>query len=162
MTQLTEEEILHRAASYCSQAERCPQDVIKKIRTWGGDEACGGRIIARLKNEKFIDETRYTHFFINDKLRFNQWGRIKLDYELKKREISNAVRSEALNDINEELYQDILYNLLRTKTKSIKAKDQREKYYKLMRFAAGRGFECQAISQSLKKLFNGENYDDME
>ena len=31
------------------------------------------RIIARLLKERFIDESRYTRFFVNDKLRFNKW-----------------------------------------------------------------------------------------
>lgn len=35
------------------------------------------RIIARLLKERFIDESRYTRFFVNDKLRFNKWGRDK-------------------------------------------------------------------------------------
>ena len=30
------------------------------------------RIIARLLKERFIDESRYTRFFVNDKLRFNK------------------------------------------------------------------------------------------
>ena len=59
MKQLSEPEMLHRAAAYCSAAERCIQDVEKKIKAAGltGEES--DRIIARLLKERFIDESRF-------------------------------------------------------------------------------------------------------
>ena len=48
--------MLRRAAAYCSTAERCIQDVQKKIKAAGLSQEEGERIIARLLQEKFIDE----------------------------------------------------------------------------------------------------------
>ena len=78
MKEITEPEMLHRAAAYCSAAERCIQDVQKKIDAAGLPPDASERIIARLLKERFIDESRYTRFFVNDKLRFNKWGREKI------------------------------------------------------------------------------------
>ena len=78
MKEITEPEMLHRAAAYCSTAERCIQDVQKKIDAAGLPPDASERIIARLLKERFIDESRYTRFFVNDKLRFNKWGRVKI------------------------------------------------------------------------------------
>lgn len=60
------------------------------------------RIIARLLKERFIDESRYTRFFVNDKLRFNKWGRVKIGYELYKKNIPSPIREESLAAIDEE------------------------------------------------------------
>ena len=59
---------------------------------------------------------------MNDKLRFNKWGRIKIAYELQKRNIPAPIRSEALEGIDEKEYADILQSLLKAKKKSTKGK----------------------------------------
>ena len=134
MEQITESEMLRRAAAYCSTAEHCIQDVQKKIKAAGLSQEEGERIIARLLQEKFIDEHRFARYFVNDKLRFNKWGRIKIAYELQKRNIPAPIRSEG--------------------------KDERDIYIKLLRFAAGRGFESRETSRCLKQLFNGNDYEE--
>ena len=160
MKQLSEPEMLHRAAAYCSAAERCIQDVEKKIKAAGltGEES--DRIIARLLKERFIDESRFARYFVNDKLRFNKWGRIKISYELQRKGIPADIRAEALAGIDEKEYQDILSSLLKSKKKTTRGKDERETYIKLLRFAAGRGFEGRDTSRCLKQLFNGNDYDE--
>ena len=101
MKEITEPEMLHRAAAYCSAAERCIQDVQKKIDAAGLPPDASERIIARLLKERFIDESRYTRFFVNDKLRFNKWGRVKIGYELYKKNIPSPIREESLAAIDE-------------------------------------------------------------
>lgn len=160
MEQITEPEMLRRAAAYCSIAERCIQDVQKKIKAAGLSQEEGERIIVRLLQEKFIDEHRFARYFVNDKLRFNKWGRIKITYELQKRNIPAPIRSEALEGIDEKEYADILQSLLKAKKKSTKGKDERDIYIKLLRFAAGRGFESREASRCLKQLFNGNDYEE--
>lgn len=162
MKQLTEPEMLHRAAAYCSAAERCIQDVEKKISDAGLPNEASERIISRLLKEKFIDESRYSRFFVNDKLRFNKWGRIKIGYELRKRNIPSSIRMDALDEIDETEYSSILADLLKAKKKTTKGKDERDIFTKLLRFAASRGFESQEAIRCLKTLFKGKEYDDDE
>lgn len=160
MKPLGEQEMLHRAAAYCSAAERCVQDVRKKIEAAGLTPEENERIVARLLKEKFIDENRFAKSFVNDKLRFNKWGRIKIGYELQKKNIPSAIRNEALDEIDEQEYLEILTSLLKSKMRSVKGKDARDTYYKLLRFAAGRGFQPQEASRCLKRLLDSSMYDD--
>ena len=163
MKQITEPELLHRTAAYCSSAERCIQDVKKKIDAAGLPAEATQRIIDRLLKEKFIDEERFCRSFVNDKLRFNKWGRIKIAYELQKRGIPASKRTEALNNIDDEEYRDILHSLLKNKKKTTTGKDERELFNKLLRFASGRGFESREAVICLQQLFKGSNYaDDFE
>lgn len=160
MEPVTEGEMLRRTAAYCSTAERCIQDVQKKIKAAGLTREEGERIIARLLQEKFIDESRFARYFVNDKLRFNKWGRIKIAYELYNKNIPASIRSEALEGIDEKEYEEILLSLLKAKKKSVKGKDERDVYTKLLRFAAGRGFESREAIRCLKQLFKGNDYEE--
>lgn len=164
MKETSEPEMLHRAAAYCSAAERCIQDVETKIKAAGLPPEASERIIARLLKEKFIDETRFSRSFVRDKLRFNQWGRIKIGYELQRKGISSDLRYEALDTIDESEYRATLLALLKSKKKSTKGKDERDIFSKLLRFAAGRGFEGREAIPCLRQLFDGNDYDteDME
>lgn len=47
MKQLNEAEMLHRAAAYCSTAERCIQDIEKKIKAAGLSQEENDRILSR-------------------------------------------------------------------------------------------------------------------
>lgn len=159
MKEITEPEMLHRAAAYCSAAERCVQDVRKKIDAAGLPADAAERIIARLLEERFIDESRYARFFVNDKLRFNKWGKVKIGYELYE-EIPSPIREESLAAIDEETYRSTLLDLLKSKKKSTRGKDERDVFNKLLRFAAGRGFESRAALDCLNHLFKGTDYED--
>ena len=80
--------------------------------------------------------------------------------DVQKKIIPAPIRSEALEGIDEKEYADILQSLLKAKKKSTKGKDERDIYIKLLRFAAGRGFESRETSRCLKQLFNGNDYEE--
>ena len=161
---MTKEEVLYKLAAYCSSAERCVQDVEKKLQKVDLSQEDNQQILHRLQQEKFVDDRRYAFAFVNDKIRFNQWGRIKIAYELKKKAISSAYIDEALASIDEDEYINQLTSILKGKQKGLNAKDKRERYGKLFRFAAGRGFAPAEITCCLKLLGNDEDLysDDME
>jgi len=154
MKQLNEQEILHIAASYCSLTERCIYDVRKKITSAGALSKTTERIIAHLLKEKFIDEARYCRSFVKDKFRFNHWGRNKIGYELRAKNISDLLINEAITQIDEDEYEADLFALLKNKKRTVKGRTEQDVFAKLYRFAVSRGFESVLIVQQLKKLFN--------
>ena len=68
---LTPGEALNKAAAYCTLCERCISEVSAKLTAWDVPYGEQQKIITRLIEEKFIDEVRYSHAFVNDKRRFN-------------------------------------------------------------------------------------------
>jgi len=152
MKQLNEQEILHIAASYSSQAERCIYDVRKKITSVGGSSETTERIITHLIKEKFIDEMRYCRSFVNDKFRFNRWGRIKIAYELRSKNLDDKLINEAITNINEDEYESTLFALLKDKNRTVKGQTEQDIFAKLYRFALSRGFESDLTVRQLKKL----------
>lgn len=150
MKKLNEPEALHKAASYCTTCERCISEVKSKLTSWGVEAIIQQRIIERLIDEKFIDEKRYCQAFVNDKLRFNRWGRIKITAALREKRIPKELINEALEHIDEEEYSKALLLLIESKRKEIKNADEYTEKQKLLRFAASRGFETELIMQAIK------------
>jgi len=156
---LTEPRALNRIASYCSKAERCEFDVRRKLISWELTEEEISRIVKRLKDEKFLSNERFCKSFINDKMRFNKWGKTKIIFELKKRQIPESVYRPILDNFEDEDFDSQLEKILVTKMKSVKAKDDYDKRNKLIRFALGRGFSMDATIKCVNKLLNS-SYED--
>lgn len=153
MTPLTPPEALHRAAAYCAKSEHCLSEIREKLRQWGIDLADANPIIEHLQREKYIDEARYCRSFVNDKYKYNRWGRIKIAYALRAKRIPDTLIYTALDEnIDEGQYGENLLNLLREKQRSLKGSNKQELTAKLYRFAASRGFESDEISRTLRTL----------
>jgi regulatory protein len=149
MKQISSEQALHRLAAYCSRAERCVFDVRRKMETWEIPIEEQNRIIGRLTQEKFLDESRYCRAFVNDKSKYSHWGAYKIKYELAKKQISGQLIREALENIDSDESAEQLRLLLEQKRKSVRGKNEFEIRQKLMRFAAGRGFSQGEIEKAL-------------
>lgn len=159
---LTEPQALNRAASYCSKAERCEFDVIKKLTAWEQSEEAIARIMKRLKDERFLSDERFCKSFIRDKMQFNKWGKAKIVYELKKRKISSAIYTSILEELDNSDFEKQLLHILRIKARSIKAKDHYDKKNKLIRFALGRGFSMDLTIKCVDKIINMTDEEIME
>ena len=157
---VTEPQALKRMAAYCSRAERSEYDVRKKLMALELDEEEIKRIINRLRKEKFVDNERFARSFINDKVRFNKWGETKIRYELRKRNIPEAIFNPILEEFSKEAFEPQLLHILKVKAKTIKAKSEYDKRNKLMRFALGRGFPMEMVIKNVNKLMgnDGEEY----
>jgi len=141
MSELTEKEALSKAAAYCSASEHCFSEIIAKLSQWGVAADVQEKIIKRLVDERFIDEERFCRFFVNDKFKFNKWGR------------------KYLNDIDEREYMNTLRSLLASKKKSIHASDDYQSTMKLIRFAVSRGFEMGIIRKCMQL---SDEYDSLD
>ena len=148
--EITEQEAYLQLAALCAQAEHCQQEMRDKMRRWELDETAQNRIVARLVKERYIDDERYARAFVKDKIRYNKWGRRKVQQALWLKHIDADIQQRVLDEIDEKEYLDVLRPLLKQKRKSIKAESDYELNQKLVRFALGRGFGFDIIRQCLK------------
>jgi regulatory protein len=146
------EELLQKAASYCSISEHCVSEVEDKLTAWGVSAEAKETIIDRLLSEDFINEKRYCHFFVKDKFRFNKWGKIKISYALKQKGLGIDLIASALTTIDEGEYDEMLSSLLKSKLSGLKYEYEYEKQGKLFRFAQSRGFENNVIERMLRTM----------
>lgn len=145
-------EALSCAAGYCSIAEHCISEVVEKLKRFELIPEDQAKLIRRLQDEGYLNENRYVKAFVKDKFRFGKWGRIKIRYALRQKGISSTLAEVGLAEIQEEDYREMLTELLRQKKRTLKANSLYELKGKLMRFAAGRGFELDLAGACLRKM----------
>lgn len=145
MKKMTENEALLRLSAMCASAEHCSYEMTEKMRKWELPDDAAARVMERLVNDKYIDDERYSRFFVKDKLRYNKWGRRKIDQALFMKRIPEDIRQAVLSEITDEDYAGILRPLLKSKRKATKAASDYEMNGKLIRFAMSRGFDMDVI-----------------
>ena len=143
----TEQEAYTRLSALCAMGEHCCHDMQKKMKNWELPEGAEDRIIEKLVKEKFIDEGRFARAFVRDKFRYNRWGKIRIQQELRLRQISQKHIDEALEEIESDDNLSTLTEIIKKKRPSVKGKNEYEIKAKLIRFALGRGFSMDDITK---------------
>ena len=123
--------------------------MLEKMKRWELSEEAQARVMAQLIEERYVDDRRYARAFVKDKIRYNKWGRRKVQQGLWMKRIDKEIQDEVLDEIDEKEYLNVLKPLLKQKRKSIKANSDYELNQKLVRFAYGRGFTFDIIRQCL-------------
>lgn len=154
---MTEQQIVQKLAALCSASEHCTHEMEEKMCKWEVDEATQARVIAYLIKEKYIDEERYCRFFVNDKVKFNHWGRKKIEQALFLKRVPKDIQKKVLDEVPFDDYVDALRPLLIAKEKTVKARNEYEKSMKLIRYAMGRGFQYDVIKECLLDLSTDSN-----
>ena len=149
MKQKTEADAYLTLAALCAQAEHCQHEMLEKMRRWELPEDAQARVMAKLVKERYVDDERYAQAFVKDKIRYNKWGRRKVEQALWQKRIDDDIRKRVLDDVDDDEYLSVLRPLLKQKRKTIKAKNDYELNQKLMRFAVGRGFTFDIIRQCM-------------
>ena len=156
--EMTEQEAYLQLAALCAQAEHCQHEMLEKMRKWELPESVQARVMARLVKERYVDDERYARAFVKDKIRYNKWGRRKVQQALWLKHIDSAIQQTVLDEVDDDEYLKVLKPLLKQKSKGIKAESDYERNQKLVRFALGRGFTFDIIRQCL----NVEDMEEME
>lgn len=146
---MTEQEAFYKLSAMCASAEHCLYEMSEKMRRWQVPDDERERVLQRLVDEKFVDEERYCRSFVADKIRYNGWGRRKVEQALAAKRIPRDISRGVLDEISDEEYADVLRPLIRNKRKSVKAASEYELNQKLIRFALGRGFSFDVIRMCL-------------
>lgn len=149
MKPITEEEALLKLGAMCASAEHCTGELRAKMARWGMEEEARERIIRRLTDEKYVDDARYCRFFVRDKIRYNKWGRRKVEQALWQKQIPKEIYGPVLDAVPDADYLEVLRPLLRQKEPTIKARNDYERGMKLLQFALGRGFDMNIIRQCI-------------
>lgn len=160
--EMTEQEAFLQLAALCAQAEHCGQEMRDKLKRWGFDESVQNRIIERLVRERYIDNERYARAFVKDKIRYNKWGRRKVQQALWLKRIDKDIQQRVLDEIDNQEYLNVLRPLLKQKRKTVRAESDYELNQKLVRFALGRGFTFDIIRQCLDVDEEMEEYDETD
>jgi regulatory protein len=144
--------LLNKLARYCAYQERCILEIRQKIHEL--DPLADQEIyIQWLQENNYLNESRFVGLYIRSKFNQKKWGRGKIQFELRKKGISDSQIQVHWNEIAEEDYSEALKILLEKKAASLKSGTSNEKYQKCYRTGLSKGFEPGLVSQVLKGLF---------
>ena len=142
---MTYEMALQRLSALCASAEHCEYEMTEKMRKWEVEESDCDRIMEYLRKAKFVDDERYARAFVKDKIKYNKWGRRKVEQGLWAKHIAEDIRQRVLDEVDESQYKSVLTDLLKSKRRSIKAANDYEMNRKLIKFALSRGFDYSIV-----------------
>ncbi|HKL71956.1 MAG TPA: regulatory protein RecX [Marinilabiliaceae bacterium] len=148
----------NKTTALCARREYCSGDMIKKLKNWEVSDEIISKVINQLKEEKFIDDTRYARFFVRDKAKFNRWGEQKIIWAMRQKQISQEVIQEAINQLDQEELQSTLLQLLKEKNRQIKEDNSYKRKAALVRFATSRGFNYAQIKKGLEAFDLHEDF----
>ena len=149
---LTPDQVLDKMAKYCAYQERCVKDVKGKLKSFDIPEEAKAEILDYLLDNRFVDDERFTKSFVRGKVNQSGWGMNKIRFHLMQKGIDKEIVNEALEQTDEEVYRQKLIDILKTKSKSVKAASDYEKKRKLAAYAMQKGFEGSLVWEVIKEL----------
>jgi regulatory protein len=149
---LTKEQALQKLKHFCAYQERCHSEVKEKLFKLGVWKKDHDEIIARLIEEKYLNEERFAIAFAGGKFRIKQWGRVKIKHELKQKQVSDYSIKKGLKQIDEEDYMKVLNKLAKEKYASLKSEQHLIRKKKTMDHLIRRGFEAELVNESIKAI----------
>ena len=137
--ELSKREWLDKAEAYCARAEHCAADVRRKLYEWGAPADLFDDIEQKLYANDFLNDTRFCHAYVHDKVAYQSWGRLKIQAGLRALDLPETEIRKSLDEIDEKQYQKNLQSLI--------ASRRSDSSDKLLRFLAQRGFTYEEIQK---------------
>lgn len=111
-------------------------------------------VVSKLEKYGYIDDKVFAKMYIENHK--NNWGKRKIEYELRQKGVSVAIVDEVLAEI--DIQSDTVYYLAQ---KYMSNKDKtRENYSKLMRYLMGKGYMMDDVMVAINKIKSEDNYED--
>ena len=149
---MTKEQALQKLKHYCGYQDRCHAEVRSKLYELGVRKAEHDEIIATLIEEDYLNEERFAIAFAGGKFRMKQWGRVKIKYELKQKQVSEYNIKNALKQIIEEQYRKTLLELAEEKYEDLKGEQWMLRKKKTMDYLLQKGYESELITQIIQQI----------
>lgn len=157
--QLSVEELTAKLEEACVRGEQCSHDILRKLARRGVSGATAEKIVAHLREGRFVDDERFARAYVRDKYLFSRWGRRKIALGLYAKSMPRDLIDGALAEIDVKVYAKTAFKVLAGKLKMLDDDLPRmEKREKLFRFGVSRGYESALLIKIINsaRLWSGE------
>ena len=151
---VTEEDALKKIKHYCAYQERCHSEVKEKLYSFGLYKQQVENILSKLIEDNYLNEERFAIAFAGGKFRMKHWGRKKIEYELRQKQVSTFCIKLALKAIDEKDYHSSLLKLATAKWNSVCDEVVYARVAKTYAYLLQKGYESSLIQQQLKQIQN--------
>ena len=104
-----------KIARYCAFQDRCEYEVRTKLRDFGLNEEEIEELIDFLIDERYLDEDRFTHAYVQGKFNLKKWGKIKIKAHLRSKNVPESLIQKHLTKLPEDLYRQTIASLIQKK-----------------------------------------------
>lgn len=146
------EQALSALMRLCARAERSSGDARRLMRGWGVAPDEVEKVLARLLEERFIDDSRYAEAYVREKSRLAGWGAYKIRAALQRKAIAREVIDQALAQVDNSLAVTRLQERLQRKMRSTKADTPYALRTKLLRYGLSLGFSYEEVQREVEQL----------
>ena len=140
--ELSKAEWLDKCEAYCAKSEHCAADVRRKLYEWAAPAEISDEIVENLYKNDFLNDARFCHAYVHDKVAYQSWGRIKIQAGLRALDLPESEIRKSLDEIDEKQYKSNLQALFKQRKS-----DPEEKR---LRFLLQRGFTYDEIKKICK------------
>jgi regulatory protein len=145
---LTKEQALPQVKQFCVYRERCHSEVKEKLYSLGLYKNDVEQLMAQLIEENYLNEERFAKQYAGGKFRMNQWGRVKIKYALRQKQVSDYSIKKGLKEISEPDYKKTLQKLAEQKLKTLKNESNVfRKKKKLQDYLLQKGYEGELVRE---------------
>lgn len=150
---LTPQQALQKIRHYCAYQERCHSEVKEKLYGYGLRSNEVEAILTQLIEDDYLNEMRFAEQFAGGRFRMKQWGRVRIRYELKQRQVSDYCIKKGLQAIDAEAYERTLLRLAEQKLQELRRETNVfVKRKKLQAYLLQKGYETDSIREVLRSL----------
>lgn len=143
---------LNKLKNYCTYQERCQNEVYQKLFEFRLNEEEKGEIIVELIQENYLNEERFTRLYIRSKFYQKSWGKFKIKYELKRKQVPEKLIISCMNEIDNQDYITTLRSLFNKKYDSLKDRLHTTKINKTIVYLQTKGYEFEEISKIAEEI----------
>ena len=153
----TLEEAKRSMEGYCVYQDRCHQEIERKLREMKMIPQACEIILLHLMEHDFLNEERFARSFARGKFRIKQWGRRRIEMELKRRDISAYNINAGLSEISYEEYEDVFAEVSKKRFESVRESNVLKKRKKVADFLLRKGFESNKVYEVLREMEKENN-----
>ena len=146
------EKFYNKALEFLSYRQRSEKEVRDKLKTKNVEPEIIDKIIAKLKEKKFINDQEFARMFSESRLRFKPRSMRLIKLELKQK----GIDSETVDDLQLTNDNDLesAKKLVEKRIERLKTLPKQEIYQKLGRYLASKGFNWDTIKKAIDEILD--------
>ncbi|HUE75528.1 MAG TPA: RecX family transcriptional regulator [Chloroflexota bacterium] len=154
----------NQACHLLSFRPRSEREVRQHLAKASPDPDLVDRVVARLKELKFVDDTAFARFWVENRAAFRPRGARALAHELRLKGVQSDVSQDILEEAPDE--EDGAYRAAAKKARALATLDEGAFRQRLSAFLLRRGFDYGVVSATVTRLRRehelADNDDDFE
>lgn len=144
----------NKALKFLSYRPRSEKEVKDNLKKKKASDSTIDLIIKKLKEQKFLNDSEFTRWWIEQRTLVKPMGKRLIKIELTKKGIEKELIDEVLNNLEEVVHDELAMarDLVERRIKKYKGLDRQKIYQRLGGFLSRRGFDYDTIKKVIDDI----------